>query len=183
MSVNNRGRIVSHLRLVAIALVLGIFVGDRLGPLLDSREPSFFYQTIIKGRVGVTSAAFDGTCPSWPNDNFRLDDPIVTDGKTWGFALGSTDLYESDLSPDDTDGLCYYYREFDVLLSTTGVYELSFPHLGETANSRISFRAEPKHFWGFDTRTVEAHSVWWYLTTINCPEGIDLCLRDDDLPS
>jgi hypothetical protein len=179
MPLKTLDRTVSNLGYIAIALVLGFLFGERLGSFFDSGEPSLFYQTIVKGRVGIQSASIDGSCPTWPNDNIYLDAPIVTDGKTRGFALGGTDLYESDMKPNESDGLCYYGNEFDVLLSRTGVYELSFPELSEVAGAQISFRAEPKPFWGLDTRSVEADSVWWYFTTIDCPDSTDLCLRDD----
>jgi hypothetical protein len=175
---NTKHTATSRLGLVSIALVLGLITGERLGAFTDSREPSVLYQSIVKGRLSVQTDAIDGACPSWPNDNIRLSSPIVTDGKNRGFPLGSTDLYESDLAPDEEDGTCYYYEDFDVLLSPTGNYELNFTTLGDIANEVNTFRAKPKPFFGGIPSQLEAHSVWWYLTTIDCPAEMTFCLRD-----
>jgi hypothetical protein len=177
---NTRNDAVSRLGLVAVAVILGFFVGERLEILNDSRKAPVLYQSVIKGYLAVQSEAIEGACPNWPNDQITLSNPIVTDGNTRGFALGHTSIYESDLLPNEQDGFCWYSNEFEVLLSPTGKYELSFTNLADTAEKGNTFIAQPmpsRYLDGVEWR-LEAHWVEWLLTTIDCPEGMDLCLRD-----
>ena len=156
----------------AISLLLGILIGQYLPwtPTFDA--PSFYYQAVIKGHVSLQAAPVNQDCPDWPDDRISLSKPIVTDGETLGFALGSTKL--EGLNPSD-DGNCYYYNEFNLLLSPTGNYELAFAWNDEFRVSD-SITAEPDSP-SYLTNSLEPWEIRWYVTTIGCPDEAIVCER------
>ena len=158
----------------AISLLLGILIGQYLPwtPTFDA--PSSYYQAVIRGHVSLQAAPVDQDCPDWPDDRISLSKPIVTDGETLGFALGSTAL---ELSPFD-DGNCYYYNKFNLLLSPTGNYELAFAWNDEFRVSD-SIAAEPDSP-SSPTNSLEPSEIWWAVTTIGCPDEAIVCERLPD---
>ena len=166
--------------LISVVLVFGIFFGRQFGSLVIPHTSQIQYQSIVKGSVSVQSRTVDGACPPWHENRIQLSWPIVTDGKTRGFALGDADVSDYDLSPDETDGHCYYFDEFDVLLSPTGVYELSFTGIGEVADQSNTFNAQPESAPFGLAGSVEPSQLWWRLTTIACKQVAEICSREAD---
>jgi len=174
------GQVKKYAGILLSCFFIGFAAGQIIGPNILKPSTPIYYQKSLVGKVFIDSLPDpDGSCPSYPGDNYYLDNAIVTDGEILGYPFAFS--FESD--PQPFEGLCDYRVDFPISISRTGRYELMF---SESYDSRYAalpvFVAEPvpnPFLFGSD-ESVSPAWLRWFLTTISCPDNQPICLRIDE---
>ena len=178
LGMNNNRDIRKIALFTSISLLLGIYTGQFSAGLVADRFSNYRYAETVTGTVYIDTPSPIEICPPYPDDNGTLSSFIITDGKTNGYALGESEIYEDGLEPYSYK--CSYTLEFPIEVSPTGEYSLIFSS-GTDIEASLSGELEFDGLLGDNAfipegSGIEPSAVLWYLTTV-CP-GTQLICND-----